>query len=228
MCRIENRSLVLPVRFRQVEAEDDSWQLLMPGSSLPFTWEDLCHKRLLEVMVDGAETATARQINIDIEAEHNPTEVAGKPVAAVRIQVMREITGMMSVKIADWKPSDMLDQPQEMLALVAMGGTPSGQLGGESSSQSASMQQQQQQLLDAGSEKKFFVLLHLDEIGVSIVDHTPEELLYISMQAAFVSYDTTAGGASRYQVGEFSQGREHFKQIALQAVPIPVDCTFLS
>jgi vacuolar protein sorting-associated protein 13A/C len=50
--------------------------------------------------------------------------------------------------------------------------------------------------LSTGCE--FHVVLELAELGISVIDHTPEEILYLSVQNLLLAYSTGLGsGFSR-------------------------------
>jgi len=51
--------------------------------------------------------------------------------------------------------------------------------------------------VEARAGKQLLVEVRLDEFGLSLVDHTPEEILYFSMSNALLSYDTNLRGSSR-------------------------------
>eukprot|EP00897_Mesotaenium_endlicherianum_P008373 jgi/Mesen1/7564/ME000392S06833 len=216
--RIENRSILLPIRFRQAGGNDESWQQLQAGASVAFAWEDLQRERLLELMVDGADPATARKVPIDDEGEHEPpTQGGAGPVAALRVAVTREPARVVCVRVSDWKPCD---------SMGAMVMSPGGALGGSSSSSSsalsASCRAAEAASMTAADESgggKMFVLLSLDEFGLSIVDHTPEELLYFSMQSANLSYETNSKtGSSRIKVRIGHMQIDN--QLSLTAMPV--------
>lgn len=101
---MENRSLVLPIRFRQKGSAESSWVTLLPGSSSSFNWEDLLRERMVEVLVDGADPTTARSYGLDQVAEYPPLASTRGPVAALHCSVYREGAGMV-LRVEDWKPS---------------------------------------------------------------------------------------------------------------------------
>ncbi|KAH9312827.1 hypothetical protein KI387_027862 [Taxus chinensis] len=179
--RIENRSAVLPIRFRQVGGDDDSWQFLHPGSATSYAWEDLHRERLLEVLVDGADPRKSCKYNIDEVADHQPMPTESGPVTALHLTVSKEGTTRV-VKVADWMPSN------ENLAVVPVG-------------VSISSPSREQTFPILGSDNQFHIIVELSEFGLSVVDHTPEELLYLSVQNLIISYATGLGsGISRFKL----------------------------
>ncbi|KAK2997055.1 hypothetical protein RJ639_024911 [Escallonia herrerae] len=104
--RIENRSIFLPIRFRQVGATD-SWRSLLPNSAASFLWEDLGRQRLLEVLVDGTDPSKSLKYNIDEICDHEPIHVAGGSLRALRVTIFKE-EKMNVIKISDWMPDNEL------------------------------------------------------------------------------------------------------------------------
>ncbi|XP_059076567.1 uncharacterized protein LOC131042467 isoform X2 [Cryptomeria japonica] len=179
--RIENRSAVLPIRFRQVGGDDNSWQFLQPSSAISYAWEDLHRERLLEVLVDGADPRKSCKYNIDEVADHQPMATESGPVTALHVTVLKEGTTRV-VKVADWMPSN------ENLAIVPVG-VP------------ISLPSSEQNTPIVGSDNQFHIIIELSEFGLSVVDHTPEELLYLSVQNLIMSYATGLGsGISRFKL----------------------------
>ncbi|KAK1259991.1 hypothetical protein QJS04_geneDACA015489 [Acorus gramineus] len=156
--RIENRSLFLPVRFRQAGGTDDSWQSLPPNAAAAFFWEDIGRKRILEVLVDGTDPLKSEKYNIDEIKDHQPMPVVGGPVRALRLSVSKEGKTYVS-RISDWMPESV---PLEVMNMrVPM---PLSQLSGSDFKKSP---------LDVESE--FHITFELTELGISIIDNMPEE-----------------------------------------------------
>ncbi|GJP54206.1 hypothetical protein CLOM_g13301 [Closterium sp. NIES-68] len=206
--KIENRSEVFPVRFRQAGAADDSWEALQLSACKSFAWEDLRGLRLLELLVEGAESSTARRVAIDDEAVLEPTTgPSGRPVAPLLVTVAREPAPcgggcVMRVCLHDWRPCDpsLLD--------LALSLTPPSLHGAPLA-------------LTAGGEGGSAV----EEFGVSVVDHAPEELLYVSCTAALLSYETTTAahhtGAGQGAAG--SRGAGGLRRVKVRVGHLQVD-----
>ncbi|CAN1281796.1 Intermembrane lipid transfer protein vps13A [Linum perenne] len=198
--RIENRSMFLPVRFRQVDGVGDSWKLLLPNASSSFFWEDLGRKRLLELSVDGSNSSKSLQYNIDEICDHQPTQVEDGPSTALRVTIVKE-DKVNVVKISDWMPES------EPVGAAGIRGPPS------------SGNDYQQPQLPSNSDSEFHVIVELAELGISIIDHTPEEILYMSVQNLLLAYSTGLGsGFSRFKL------RMHGIQVdnQLPLAPMPV------
>lgn len=185
--RIENISLVFPIRIRQAGGSKESWQVLPPGSAVPFSWEDLQREHKLEITVDGADSANSRTYAIDECTSYLPVITKGTAVAAFFVKIVQEGSTQV-VKVGDWMPSN------KELPLVPYGST-------------GKMTQQHSQVHDTQQshhheiENQMHVVLELAELGISLVDHTPEEILYLSMQNFTLAYATGLGsGIRRFKV----------------------------
>ncbi|WVZ12338.1 hypothetical protein V8G54_016868 [Vigna mungo] len=178
--RIENHSMFLPIRFRQVEGISDSWQLLFPHSAASFLWEDLGRRRLLELLVDGTDPAKSLKYDIDEISDHQPVHVKDGATRALRVTIVKEEKSNI-VKISDWLPEN---EPT---------GAPRRHL--------SSMNDSQKQQLMSITDCEFHINFDLAELGISIIDHTPEEIMYLSVQNLVLAYSTGLGsGISRFKV----------------------------
>ncbi|KAL3812236.1 hypothetical protein ACJIZ3_013504 [Penstemon smallii] len=177
--RIENRSFFLPIRFRQVHSSKDSWRSLLPNAAASFSWEDLGRQRYLELLVDGNDSTTSQKYDIDEIKDHQPIQVVGGPRRGLRVTIIRE-EKVNVVKISDWMPEN--DAPTLL-------------------NRSPSLQQIYESKSTLASDSEFHLILEVAELGLSIVDHTPEEILYLSLQNFLLSYSTGLGsGISRLKI----------------------------
>ncbi|XP_058093613.1 uncharacterized protein LOC131239768 [Magnolia sinica] len=200
--RIENRSMFLPLCFRQAGGTDDSWRSLPPNAAAAYFWEDLGRQRLLEVFVDGTDPLKSQKYNIDQLSDHEPMPVSGRPVRALRLTIIKE--GKMNVvKITDWMPSNetVAIMPRRVQLAVS-------HLSDTDYKQSTS-----------AAECEFHVIVELAELGVSLIDHTPEEILYLSLQNLLLSYSTGLGsGISRFKLRML--GIQLDNQLPLTPMPV--------
>ncbi|CAL5058295.1 unnamed protein product [Urochloa decumbens] len=200
--RVENRSMFLPIRFRQVGGEDYSWRSLPPNSSAAFFWEDLSRRRLLEVLVDGTDPMNSMTYDIDVVMDHQPLTNSSALKKALRVTVLKE--GKLHVaQISDWLP-DNRNRGQIIERILSPIFQPSEVDYGQSSP-------------DLDSE--FHVTLELTELGISVIDHMPEEVLYLSVQQLLLAYSSGMGsGVNRLKM------RMHWIQVdnQLPFVPMPV------
>lgn len=182
--RIENRSLFLPIRFQQVDGTSDSWQCLLPNASASFLWEDLGRPQLLELLVDSTDHSTSLKYNIDEIYDHQPNLVNGsKPDRALRVNILKE-DKVNVIRISDWMPEN------EHGAAINR----------RISSSITQIPEDDSQLQQSASTSscEFHIILEVAELGLSIIDHTPEEILYLSMQNLLLSYSTgLSSGISR-------------------------------
>ncbi|XP_062178337.1 uncharacterized protein LOC133883124 isoform X2 [Alnus glutinosa] len=202
--RIENRSMFLPIHFRQVDGTSDSWQFLLPNSAASFLWEDLGRRRLLELLVDGTDPLKSEKYDIDETFDHQPIDVVGGPAKALRVTILKE-EKMNVIKISDWMPEN----------------EPTGILSRRHSSllSEVSGNDFQQQQLASLSDCEFHVIFELAELGISIIDHTPEEILYLSVQNLLLAYSTGLGsGISRFKLR--MRGIQVDNQLPLTPMPV--------
>ncbi|CAI0626123.1 unnamed protein product [Linum tenue] len=202
--RVENRSMFLPIRFRQVDGVGDSWKLILPNTSSSFFWEDLGRKRFLELFIDGSNSSKSLMFDIDEISDHQPIEEEDGPSRALRVTVRKE-DKVNVVKISDWMPES----------------EPTGAVGvrGPSSLSQLPGNDYQRQQFPSNSDSEFHFILELAELGISIVDHTPEEILYMSVKNLLLAYSTGLGsGFSRFKL------RIHGIQVdnQLPLTPMPV------
>ncbi|KAK7348007.1 hypothetical protein VNO80_22555 [Phaseolus coccineus] len=178
--RIENCSMFLPIRFRQVEGISDSWQLLFPHSAASFLWEDLGRRHLLELLVDGTDPTKSLKYDIDEISDHQAVHVKDGSTRALRVTIVKDEKSNV-VKISDWLPEN---EPT---------GAPRRHL--------SSMNDSQKQQLMSITDCEFHINVDLAELGISIIDHTPEEIMYLSIQNLVLAYSTGLGsGISRFKV----------------------------
>lgn len=183
--RIENRSLFLPIRFRQVDGPSESWRSLLPNAAAAFSWQDLGRERLLEIMVDGTNGA-AQKYNIDEISAYEFIHVDGGTMNPLLVTVLKEDKTNV-VRIGDWMPEDEL-----LLAANRSISTDVIPVPGNVS-------QHQQSISNSGNE--FHLIVEVSELGLSVIDHTPEEILYMSMQNLLLSYSSGLGsGISRLKI----------------------------
>ncbi|KAL6576075.1 hypothetical protein OROHE_000546 [Orobanche hederae] len=201
--RIENRCFFLPIQFQQVSGSKDSWRSLLPNAATSFSWEDLGRKRFLEVLVDGDDPMTSQKYDIDEIKDHQPIQVAGGSRRGIRVSIIRE-DKVNVVKISDWIPEN--EAPTLLNRSI-------------SSVQQISESMSQLQPTTLGSDCEFHLTLEVAELGLSIVDHTPEEILYLSLQNFLLSYSTGLGsGISRLKIR--MGGIQIDNQLPLTPVPV--------
>ena len=186
-CRLENRSTVLPIRFRQAGSDYSSWKVLLPGSSASFAWEDLLRDHLLEVLPEGHDSQVAVEYRLDEPFDYQPfPTMRGGVAAPLRATVISE--GFTKVfKVTDYTPNT------GNMSMVIVG-TPTTPRSPASEFHTL--------------ENQFHTSIELAEFGLSIVDYTPEELLYVSIQNLMLSYATGLGSGTNRQVSSVETLRD--------------------
>uniref|UniRef100_A0A7N0UXF0 PH domain-containing protein n=1 Tax=Kalanchoe fedtschenkoi TaxID=63787 RepID=A0A7N0UXF0_KALFE len=201
--RIENRSVFLPVQFRQVDGTSESWRSLLPNTAVGFAWEDLGRRRLLEILADGAHSSKSTTYNIDEVYDHQPIHIDTGPARALRVTISKE-DKINVIKISDWLPEN--EPAAEMVRSLSL-----------LSSQNQNDVPHQHSLPTSNIEFHFTV--EVAELGLSVVDHTPEEILYLSIQNLLVSHSTGLGsGISRFKLR--MQGIQVDNQLPLSPMPV--------
>lgn len=167
------------ISFRQAGSDDSSWKVLAPGSSASFAWEDLLRNHLLEILPEGYDPQHFVEYNIDEPSDYHPfPSIRGAAPVPLRATVISE--GFSKVlKVADCTPST-----SNMSLVVA--GTPTTPRTPAPDFHNL--------------ENQFHTSIELAEFGLSIVDYTPEELLYVSIQNLVLSYATGLGSGTNRQV----------------------------
>ena len=184
--RIENRSMFLPIHFRQVDGASDSWRYLPPNAAASYLWEDVGRKCLLELFADGSDPQRAVKYNIDEVFDHQPMSVGGGPGRAVRVTIVKE-EKMNIVKISDLMPQDEPLPGVQKKVPSFVSPLPSTEPDYECT--------------PSTSSTEFHFIVDLSELGLSVIDHTPEEILYLSVQNLLLSHSTGLGsGTSRYVI----------------------------
>uniref|UniRef100_A0A1J3IH98 Putative vacuolar protein sorting-associated protein 13A n=1 Tax=Noccaea caerulescens TaxID=107243 RepID=A0A1J3IH98_NOCCA len=202
--RIENRSMFLPIRYRQVDGVSESWQFLPPNAAAAFYWEDLGRRHLFELLVDGNDPSKSEKYDIDKIGDHPPRSETG-PTRPIRVTIVKEDKKNI-VRISDWMPAI---EPTSSI---------SRRLPASSLSELSGSESQQSNLL-ASEESEFHVVVELAELGISVIDHAPEEILYLSMQNLVVAYSTGLGsGLSRFKLR--MQGIQVDNQLPLAPMPV--------
>lgn len=173
--------MFLPIHFRQAHATSDSWQFLLPNAAASFLWEDLSKRRMLEVLFGGTDTSKTESYDIDEISDYQPVSEHDGPIRALRVTVFKE-EKVNVIRVTDWMPeSEATIVSRERLP------SPLPQLSKND------MQQQ-----TSTSEGEFHIIVDFAELGISVVDHTPEEILYLSVQNLMIAYSTGLGsGISR-------------------------------
>ncbi|XAR56952.1 hypothetical protein NMG60_11024929 [Bertholletia excelsa] len=196
--RIENRSMFLPISFRQVDGAGDSWKSLLPNSAASFLWEDLGRQRLLELLVAGIDPLKSQKYNVDEMSDQTLIYEAEGPSKALCVTVHKEERTTL-IKITDFMPEN--EQITNQSILLPCSGN--------------DYQHQQ----SSSSNCELHVIIELAELGLSIIDHTPEEILYMSVQNLLLSYSTgLESGISRFKVR--MRGIQVDNQLPLTPMPV--------
>ncbi|KAF7836893.1 putative vacuolar protein sorting-associated protein 13D [Senna tora] len=196
--------MFLPIQFRQVDGIGDSWKILPPNAAASFLWEDLGRRRLLELLVDGTDPMKSLKYDVDEISDHQPIHVNDGPTRFLHITIVKE-EKIKVVKISDWMPKT---EPTGVLSRKYL----------SSISQILKNDSQKQQPVST-TDCEFHVTVELAELGISFIDHTPEEILYLSVQNLVLAYSTGLGsGISRFKLS--MSGLQLDNQLPLTPMPV--------
>ena len=92
MCRVENRTGTVKLKYRQVGLDESAWQTLRPHATASFAWENLLSEKLLEVIQDGRDPSTSTKIDISVIGDHPvvPADESGSSTVCVRVLIMHQ------------------------------------------------------------------------------------------------------------------------------------------
>ncbi|KAH7429913.1 hypothetical protein KP509_09G071300 [Ceratopteris richardii] len=184
--RIENHSLRFSVCIRQVESSDKSWQSLPPGYAAPFAWEDLGRIHKLEIAVETDCKSAVATYDIDQCTRYSPIVINNTADAHIFVKIVQEDSTKV-VKVADWVSDNI---PMEIVPYENV-----KKLGLQDHPLDLELSDHQE------IEDQMHIGVDFIELGLSLVDNTPEEILYTSMQNFYLSYSTGLGsGISRLKL----------------------------
>lgn len=168
--------MFLPIRFRQVDGVSDSWQLLLPNAAASFMWEDVGRRHLLELLVDGTDPLKSLKYDIDEILDPQPVQATDGSNKALCVSIVKE------EKINVVKISDLMPESE-----------PTGDLNRIHPSLMSHIHSSDSQKQQISTDCEFHIFFELAELGISVIDHTPEEILYLSIQSLSLAYSTGLG-----------------------------------
>ena len=137
---------------------------------------------MLEILVDGSDSGTSQKYNIDEIFDHEPIHVGGGNIFTLRVTILKEEKTNV-VKISDWMPENESSATFNSISSSML------HISGNYLQPRQSM---------STPECEFHFIVEVSELGLSIIDHTPEEILYMSVQNLLLSHSTGLGsGISR-------------------------------
>ena len=169
--RIENHTNMKLIKHCQSGLDDDAWQLLKPLSTMNFAWEDPYGQHLLDVLVEHTAISSILTVKIDKVGDFYPQD--GFVTTGICIRVI-EVHDIKVVMFFDDKRN-----PQKIYTA-------------EENAQAANAVESvfQVQRRTQSSTTPLEIILEVGDMGVSIVDQTPKEILYLYLQRVFISYST--------------------------------------
>ena len=164
------------IKHHQSGLDDDARQLLKPLSTMNFAWEDPYGHHLLDVLVEHTGISSILTVEIDKVGDFYPQDASVTTGICIRVI---EVHDIKVVRFFDDKRN-----PQKIYTA-------------EENAQAANAVESvfQVQSRKQSSTTPLEIILEVGAMGVSIVDQTPKEILYLYLQRVFISYST--GYASR-------------------------------
>ena len=150
---------------------NDAWQLLKPLSTMNFVWEDPYGQHLLDVLVEHTGISSILTVEIDKVGDFYPQDGSITTVICIRVIEVHDIKVVMFF--------DDKRNPQKIYTA-------------EENAQAANAVESvfQVQSRTQSSTTPLEIILEVGAMGVSIVDQTPKEILYLYLQRVFISYST--------------------------------------
>ncbi|CAM6084054.1 unnamed protein product [Calypogeia fissa] len=185
--RFENRTPDVPLKFRQLGLDDDSWQQLKPHSTKTFAWDDPEGQQLLEVVPANTDCTEFFRYEINNTGDH-PELSFGSDLAhqvSVRVIELLEVkTVRFYCKIVEL---EAISEDEEIEASSPGRGDESGH--------------ELARVDDKQGSAQVEVVVNIGKLGVSIIDQHPREILYLSLDNVITSYQIGFGErTSRFKV----------------------------
>lgn len=183
--RIENRIPNMKINIRQSTLGDDAWVTIHPLSSINFAWEVPYGPNLIDICLQNGNNISFQNISL----ENATGSYAGLRKEGFDFHIT-ESGDKRNVRIIDIKKdlTELLDK-QPTNESISNGDGPS----------------LVEKMKTTAPPVEF--IIELGVVGISLVDHRPRELLYLSLEKVFVSYSSgyDGGSTSRYTFYRFNR-----------------------
>lgn len=176
--RIENRTRRM-MKIRQTGFGDDVWIQLCPLSTTNFSLEDPYGQRYIDAEICEGNKTTGCKFDLDMSGSHSGGEGLG---------ILLHVLDLGDIRVARFlDETTSLPGPRDGSRSILH----VGRLG--NSHIESKMQE---------SESPLELIVEMQAVGVSVVDHRPKELSYLYLERVFISYSTgyDAGTTSRFKL----------------------------
>ncbi|CAA6669756.1 unnamed protein product [Spirodela intermedia] len=178
--RIENRIANMKINIRQSTLGDDAWVTIYPLSSINFAWEVPYGPNLIDICLQNGNNIIFQNISLE-----NATECYADLRKEGFDFHFTECGDVRNVRIIDIKKdlTELLDE-QPTNDSISNGNGPSFVEKMKTTAPPVEL------------------IIELGIVGISLVDHRPRELLYLSLEKVFVSYSSgyDGGTTSRFKL----------------------------
>eukprot|EP00850_Spirogloea_muscicola_P002380 SM000009S23509 [mRNA] locus=s9:423530:451441:+ [translate_table: standard] len=200
--RVENRSMKTIVEFRQSGSEMLPFQRLEPHSTAAFAWEIPLGEKILDIQVVGDQHVMGKY-TIESVGEHFPLVVdnatEGSEFLGLSVDVVIE-GAVKVVWIGDWKGTP--DQAGGAGHAFAQNVYRDGRSNSLKSGLDANAEKEkgEKRLRNGNAQMHKELILDIYSLGLAIIDHRPQELLFLSMRSLLVTLSSSGTGLSRFKM----------------------------
>lgn len=165
------------MRIHQSGFGDDAWIQLCPLSTSNFSWENPYGEKFIDAEIQEGNSTTVRKFNLEKSGLHTEGDGLG---------LLFHVLDLGDLKVARF-----LDEMT--LSLSREGSRSAIHVESLGNSHIESNMQDHASPLE--------LIVEMQAVGVSVVDHTPKELSYLYLERVFISYSTgyDGGTTSRFR-----------------------------
>jgi vacuolar protein sorting-associated protein 13A/C len=207
--RIENRTKFRRIKFRQAGLDEEAWQTLRPHSTTSFAWEHPQGLQLLEVVADGMEASDALKYDINKTGNQPVLTFDGVTSSSVCVRVL-ELGEIKAVRFFD-----------QELEVVDAGSSSNNKEGKEiilAREGSAEAVQEDEVKRDVPSQLE--IVFGIEKFGLSVIDHKPQEILFLSLQKVGITYSAGLGQENISRLKVMVRYIQLDNQLPLAAMPV--------
>jgi vacuolar protein sorting-associated protein 13A/C len=185
------------IKFRQVGFDDDAWRWIKPHSTVAFAWDNPQGDQLLEVIPDGDTSSSSSSSSYTGLIRIDVNKVGDHPVLSTTNGPDTRNICIRVLEAVDIKVVRFFDQEMTIRQSRNSSAEDEGEIEMSVPMEGASQPMQANNLdkrPDAPSQFKF--VLDVGKLGLSIVNHRPQELLFLHMERVKVEISYSSGSSS--------------------------------
>ncbi|KAJ7562087.1 hypothetical protein O6H91_03G054700 [Diphasiastrum complanatum] len=174
--RIENRTESIKMKFRQFGLDDISWQQLLPQSTSSFCWEDPHGQQLLEIQAFGMDRCFNGTYDIDKLGDHPPLTCDQQPTICINVQVLH----LGDAKVVRFFDKELQrSQSEDANGVLTLIGA------------RLPIQTDEDYITN-----QLKLVIDVPKLGLSIIDHKPQEILFTCLESVNLAYAMTSEQAT--------------------------------